>query len=82
MNLSNKQIEALEHVGAEIADGWIDACATDEAPDLDYDFGARGDWDLVRDAAISLGCDCTCHDEIWSAVKAGYREKLLARRES
>jgi hypothetical protein len=76
--LTQSQIEALETVGREIAQAWIQADGSEAQLDLDYDFS--GDWQAVRTVAQAAGVEWEgtqpASREVWPVVKAAYKAEV------
>lgn len=71
--LDKQQIEVFRAVGRDIARGWQEAC-DGELPEMDYGFGAQGDYELVEDTARDGGV--AADEEVWDAVTEGYQEYI------
>lgn len=74
--MNTETTSTLNELGREIAEGWIEA-DPQTPPKRDYDFGAAGDWDLIKSTCAELGVDFDDdHAEVIRAVRDGYQTRV------
>lgn len=80
--MTYKQEDLLYAVGQQIAKAWINAGIPALEMDMDYQFEAVGDNDLVCDTCESAGVDIDQEwNDVWGAVRAGYQDVLLKEKD-
>ena len=73
--MEKNQISEFEKAGKIIAENWLEAGVSEM--DRDYEFTAAGDYFFIMELVEKFGLDMDedeVWEEVWSAVKDGYRE--------
>jgi hypothetical protein len=73
--MDTKQFVSLIVLGRNILNRWLFSGSNPEDLDMNYNFEAHGDAELIERTARRLGLDPE-DEEVWALVKVGYQETL------